>query len=139
VGRYTVTLKLWDGSEGVKELQTKSRRFPKNTDALLLVYAINSQCSADELEGFLIEGLKNSKGAGVFVVGNKADLKKERSVSRQAAQQLSDAMDTPRVCELSATDPSTAHSFMDEIARYLMKRNGIDTPAAKKSGKCTIM
>lgn len=139
VGKHTVSIQLWDGSEGVKEVQTKSRRFPKNTDALLLVYAIDSEKSAAELDGFLTEGLKNSKGAGVLLVGNKLDLKKERQVTLKAAQQLAASMDAPRAYELSATNAATAAVFIDEMARYLMNRNGVATPSAKKGGKCTIM
>lgn len=68
---------------GQEEYLAMREQYMRTGEGFLLVYAINSKNSLDELQGFYeqIQRVKDADNVPVLVVGNKSDLEIERQVS----------------------------------------------------------
>lgn len=82
VDKEQVMLDILD-TAGQEEYLAMREQYMRTGEGFLLVYAINSRNSLDELQVFheQIQRVKDSENVPVLVVGNKCDLEVERQVS----------------------------------------------------------
>ena len=72
---------------GEEDYQTMMDEWIKAADGFLLLFAINDKESFDALKEKLLRIKKNSKDqAPIVLVGNKCDLKDQRTITEQEAQ-----------------------------------------------------
>ena len=102
INKNVVKLQIWDtcGQEVYKSLISN---FYRNCTLALIVYAINNRTSFEHAENWLND-LKNQSNPNVrvFLVGNKSDLEKERTVSKEEAEQFKEEKKLDRFIETSA-------------------------------------
>ena len=128
-----VKLQIWDtcGQEVYKSLISN---FYRNCSLALIVYAINNRNTFEHAENWLND-LKNQSNPNVrvFLVGNKSDLEKERTVSKEEAEQFKEEKKLDRFMETSAKTGDNARNVMLQAAKILYK----DYLKAKENiGKC---
>ena len=81
-----IKLQIWDtcGQELYRSLITN---FYRNSSLAIIVYAINSKDSFDNIEMWLRELRTNSNpDAKAFLIGNKNDLEKERKITKEQGE-----------------------------------------------------
>ena len=81
-----IKLQIWDtcGQESYRSLITN---FYRNSSLAIIVYAINSKDSFDNIEMWLRELRTNSNpDVKAFLIGNKNDLEKERKITKEQGE-----------------------------------------------------
>lgn len=128
-----IKLQIWDtcGQELYRSLITN---FYRNSSLAIMVYAVNSKESFDNIEMWLKELRTHSNpDAKVFLVGNKIDLENEREISTDQGQAFADQNGMKLFMESSAKTGFNAQNIFIEAAitlyeDYLLyNKNGKDT------------
>jgi small GTP-binding protein len=86
INEKVIKLQIWDtcGQELYRSLITN---FYRNSSLAIIVYAINSKDSFDNIEMWLRELRTHSNpDAKVFLIGNKNDLEKERKITKEQGE-----------------------------------------------------
>ena len=114
-----VKLQIWDtcGQELYRSLITN---FYRNTSLAIMVYAINSKESFDNIEMWLRELRTHSNpDAKVFLIGNKVDLEKEREVPKDQGEQYYKTNNINFFTESSAKTGINAQNIFLKAAEIL--------------------
>lgn len=116
-------------------------------DGFLLVFAIISLSSWGELKSLRekIQRVKDSDTTPMVIIGNKADLRNERTVTTEEAEEYCNAVNCPYLETSAKTGHNVAESF-HQVVREIARTNPIpepsghqyDKPKKKKKG-CTIL
>ena len=121
INSNVVKLQIWDtcGQEVYKSLISN---FYRNCSLALIVYAINNRNSFEHAENWLND-LKNQSNPNVrvFLVGNKSDLEKERTVTKEEAENFKQEKKLDRFMETSAKTGDNARNVMLQAAKILYK------------------
>ena len=121
INSNVVKLQIWDtcGQEVYKSLISN---FYRNCSLALIVYAINNRNSFEHAENWLND-LKNQSNPNVrvFLVGNKSDLEKERTVTKEEAENFKQEKKLDRFMETSAKTGDNARNVMLQAAKVLYK------------------
>lgn len=82
---------------GQEEYSAMREQYMRTGEGFLLVYAINSRNSLDELQVFYeqIQRVKDTENVPVLVVGNKSDLESERQVSYEEGLAFARSLNCP--------------------------------------------
>lgn len=82
---------------GQEEYLAMREQYMRTGEGFLLVYAINSRNSLEELQVFfeLIQRVKDTENVPVFLVGNKSDLEIERQVSFEEGAAFAKSLGCP--------------------------------------------
>ena len=121
-----IKLQIWDtcGQELYRSLITN---FYRNSSLAIMVYAINSTESFENVEMWLRELRTHSNpDAKVFLIGNKIDLESERQVSKEMGEQFSKDNNFDLFMEASAKNGfntqkvfiKAAKALLDDYAKY---------------------
>lgn len=96
VDNEQVVLDILD-TAGQEEYLAMREQYMRTGEGFLLVYAINSRNSMEELQTFYeqIQRVKDSENVPVLVVGNKSDLEIERQVSYEEGLAFARALNCP--------------------------------------------
>lgn len=96
VDNEQVMLDILD-TAGQEEYLAMREQYMRTGEGFLLVYAINSRNSLDELQVFYeqIQRVKDSENVPVLVVGNKSDLEIERQVSFEEGAAFAKSLGCP--------------------------------------------
>ncbi len=112
-------LQIWDtcGQEVYKSLISN---FYRNSSLALILYAINNRDSFQHAETWLND-LKNQANPNVrvFLVGNKSDLEKERTVNKEIIDELIYKYNIDYYIETSAKDGNKVIDLFKTIALFL--------------------
>ena len=123
INSNVVKLQIWDtcGQEVYKSLISN---FYRNCSLALIVYAINNRNSFEHAENWLND-LKNQSNPNVrvFLIGNKRDLQKDRTVSPEEAYKFKEEKKLDLFWETSAKTGENARSVLIEAAKVLYKDN----------------
>ena len=114
-----VKLQIWDtcGQELYRSLITN---FYRNTSLAVMVYAINSKESFDDIDMWLRELRTHSNpDAKVFLIGNKVDLENEREVKREQGEEFSKMNKINFFTESSAKTGLNAQNIFLKAAEIL--------------------
>ena len=121
INSNVIKLQIWDtcGQEVYKSLISN---FYRNCSLALIVYAINNRNSFEHAENWLND-LKNQSNPNVrvFLIGNKSDLEKDRTVSKEEGEQFKQEKKLDRFMETSAKTGDNARNVMLQAAKILYK------------------
>ena len=119
-------------------------QYVQGGEGFVLVYAINSRDSFDEIANFreMILRAKDSDNFPILLVGNKCDLEKEREVSLQEGKDLAKSFGIPFL-ETSAMNRINIQESFFQIVREIRKHNTVSEKTSKKKfkkmNKCSIL
>jgi len=131
---------------GQEEYSAMRDQYMRTGQGFLMVYAITSRSSFEELVGFKdqILRVKEADLVPMVVVGNKSDLESERQVSSQEGQDLAKSFGAPFFETSAKTRVNVEESFY-QLVREI--RKSIGPKSLSKSGsksskgllkKCTL-
>lgn len=119
INEKIVKLQIWDtcGQEVYRSLITN---FYRNSGLAIIVYAINSEKSFDNLSLWLKE-LKNfaSPDVKVIIIGNKTDLESQRKVSKETAEAYAKEVGAELFMEASAKSGLNVKNIFIEAGKLL--------------------
>ena len=139
-----VKLQIWDtcGQELYRSLITN---FYRNTSLAVMVYAINSKETFDDIDMWLRELRTHSNpDAKVFLIGNKVDLENEREVKKEQGEEFSKLNKINFFTESSAKTGLNAQNIFLKAAEILYddynkyqekKKSGGENPEEKEEEK----
>ena len=114
-----VKLQIWDtcGQELYRSLITN---FYRNSSLAIIVYAINSKESFDNIEMWLRELRTHSNpDAKIFLIGNKVDLENQREVTKEEGEKFSKDNNIHEFMESSAKTGVNAQKIFIKAAQRL--------------------
>ena len=112
-------LQIWDTC-GQEIYQSLITNFYRNSSLAIMVYSINNRASFEHIDNWLKEIKINSNpDAKVFLIGNKADLDKEREVTYEEAEKYANELEFSKFFETSAKSGFNAQKIFIEAA-YLL-------------------
>lgn len=117
---------------GQEEFNAMREQYMRSGEGFLLVYAINSRSSLEELLSFneQIHRVKDSDEVPIMVVGNKSDLEMERQVSYEEGLSLADSFNCPFI-ETSAKQRINVEEAFYGLVRQI--RDGVTEEEDKNS------
>ena len=118
---YALKMKIWD-TAGQERFKSMSVQVIKNSDAVILVYAIddiNTFKALDHWLGKLNEATDLSKKP-IIIVGNKADLENERKITYEEGQKYATSKGY-KFYETSAKTGNGIKEAFDDIFEQLYK------------------
>ncbi|WPK23917.1 hypothetical protein PUMCH_001167 [Australozyma saopauloensis] len=130
VDNEQVVLDILD-TAGQEEYLAMREQYMRTGEGFLLVYAINSKNSLDELQVFYeqIQRVKDSDTVPVLVVGNKSDLESERQVSYEEGLAFARSLNCPFL-ETSAKQRINVEEAFYGLVRNINQQNASATAAA---------
>ena len=114
-----IKLQIWDtcGQELYRSLITN---FYRNSSLAIIVYAVNSRESFEDLEMWLRELRTHSNpDAKVFLIGNKIDLTKERIIKTEEGESYAKKNNLCKFLESSAKTGVNAQQIFIDAAKIL--------------------
>ena len=121
INNKIIKLQIWDtcGQELYRSLITN---FYRNTSFAVIVYAINSENSFNDIDMWLKELRTNSNpDVKIILIGNKMDLEKERKISKEQGELYAKNNNLIKFYETSAKNGINVQSTFVEIAYILYK------------------
>ena len=156
INNKIIKLQIWDtcGQELYRSLITN---FYRNASFAVIVYAINSELSFNNIDMWLKELRTNSSpDVKIILIGNKIDLENERKISKEQGELYAKSNHLLKFYESSAKNGINVQSTFVEIAYILYKdynkymddesscgsgnqskTKRIDNKRRKKSGCCS--
>ena len=139
INEKVVKLQIWDtcGQELYRSLITN---FYRNSSLAIIVYAINSKDSFENIEMWLRELRTHSNpDAKVFLIGNKIDLENERKITREQGENFVKTNKLHLFLESSAKTGFNAKKVFIKAAKVLydehLKYKNIEDNANPNSGE----
>jgi GTPase KRas len=127
---------------GQEEYSAMRDQYVSSGEAFLLVYAINSRDSFDEISAYkeLILRAKDADQVPIVLCGNKCDLEKEREVTQQEGKDLAKSIGA-EFFETSALDRINIEESFFQLVREVNKQRAIESKqnTKKKTKKCSIL
>ena len=131
INNKKIRLQIWDtcGQELYRSLITN---FYRNSSLAVVVYAVNSENSFENIEMWLREIRKNSSpDAKVFLIANKIDLTSERKISTKEGESFANENKLTKFIETSAKNGINCEKMFVECAKilyddYLLNNNEDD-------------
>lgn len=121
---------------GQEEYSAMREQYMRTGEGFLLVYAINSRNSMEELQVFYeqIQRVKDSENVPVLVVGNKSDLEIERQVSFEEGQAFAKLINCPFI-ETSAKQRINVEEAFFSLVRLVNAKDSAAQEAAEANGE----
>ena len=127
---------------GQEEYSAMRDQYMRTGQGFLLVFAIPSRGSFDEINSFReqILRVKDSDSVPMVLCGNKCDLENERQVSKQEGEDLAKAFGCPFMETSAKTRVNVEEAFF-QLVREIRKESTPDPhkSAAKKKPKCLVL
>ena len=128
---------------GQEEYSAMRDQYVQSGEAFLLVYAINSRDSFDEISSFreLILRAKDTDSVPIVLCGNKCDLEKEREVTHQEGKDLAKSIGA-HFFETSAFHRINIEESFFQLVREVNKERALSSKQDKKNKKtkkCSIL
>lgn len=119
---------------GQEEYSAMREQYMRTGEGFLLVYAINSKNSLDELQVFYeqIQRVKDSETVPVLVVGNKSDLESERQVSYEEGLAFARSLNCPFL-ETSAKQRINVEEAFYGLVRNIRQQTAVSGASALDS------
>jgi len=114
--------------------------YMKKAEGCLLVYSITMKSSFVDVQE-IIEQLfrvKDSESVPIILVGNKCDMERERTVSREEGQKLASSLPNAQFMETSARDKVNVDACFIALAKQVMNENGPKSNGALKKQNCVL-
>lgn len=123
---------------GQEEYSAMREQYMRTGEGFLLVYAINSRNSMEELQVFYeqIQRVKDSENVPVLVVGNKSDLEIERQVSFEEGQAFAKLLNCPFI-ETSAKQRINVEEAFFSLVRLVNAKDSAAQEVAEANGEAS--
>ncbi|PFX23834.1 ras-related protein RABE1e-like [Stylophora pistillata] len=113
-------INVWD-TAGMERTRSLTSNYYHNSQAVILVYAIDDMYSLTMLRNWIIDINKDAGEALKFLVGNKIDLTEEGTqVDKQLADQFCNNNGITKLYEVSAKTGKGVREMFDDIAKLLL-------------------
>ena len=136
-----VKLQVWDTC-GQELYRTLITNFYRNSSLAIIVYAINSKQSFENIEMWLREIRRNSNpDAKIFLIGNKLDLESEREVDKETVENYAKKNKMSLFMEASAKTGFNAQNIFIDAAKVIYRdfkkyqRNALSSRLEEDSNK----
>ena len=119
IDNIIIKLLIWDtcGQEVYSSFCTS---YIRNSDLVMIVYAINDRVSFDTIDQYLNDAKLNSgKNCLYFLIGNKKDLEYERQVSKEEGEKFAKEKNFDFFIETSAKTGENLKAIFIEAAKIL--------------------
>jgi len=123
VANKEVLLKLWDIKKTIKDESFYTSYFRK-IDGGIFVFDITNKASLTILGEWLKKF--NQKNIPIIVVGNKADLKKQRSISDEEVNKIKDKYSIIKYVETSAKIGENIYTIFEFLIFDLLKNQKVN-------------
>eukprot|EP01138_Halocafeteria_seosinensis_P004609 gb/GECG01004715.1/.p1 GENE.gb/GECG01004715.1/~~gb/GECG01004715.1/.p1 ORF type:complete len:213 (+),score=32.83 gb/GECG01004715.1/:1-639(+) len=128
-----IKLQIWD-TAGQERFRTITTSYFKGAQGILLVYDITDRDSFENVDTWITEIHRNAdKQVSKVLVGNKADMEKDRVVTEEEGRKLAERFGVP-FFEASAKDDKNVTEVFEHLAK-LAKDRLEKTGAAMQSGQ----
>jgi len=127
---------------GQEEYSAMRDQYMRTGQGFILVYAITSRSSFDEIVTFReqIKRVKDKDKVPMVLVGNKCDLEPERQVTTAEGQDLAKSFSSPFFESSAKTRVNVEESFFALVREIKKDVNGPGPKKEKKKGKgCRIL
>lgn len=140
---------VWD-TAGMERTRSLTSNYYHNSEAVILVYAIDDMYSLTLLRNWILDVNKDAGKALKFLVGNKIDLAEEGSqVDEELARRFCENNGITKLYKVSAKTGKGVREMFDDIAKLLLankesttrgentftlKREDMNKQAKKESG-----
>eukprot|EP00771_Trimastix_marina_P001186 gnl/Trimastix_PCT/224.p2 GENE.gnl/Trimastix_PCT/224~~gnl/Trimastix_PCT/224.p2 ORF type:complete len:215 (-),score=45.98 gnl/Trimastix_PCT/224:116-673(-) len=127
---------------GQEEFKPMREQYMADGRGFLLVYAVNSQQTFEEIKQirqkiYQVKNLAESVAVPIVLVGNKCDLEDQRAVSREEAETLAKEWGAA-FFESSAKDNVNVREAFVELIKQI-NNNPRFRPTQKKKSSCNIL
>lgn len=129
---------------GQEEFSSISEYYLKDSDGVVIVYSVISVNSFETTEKYFkdIARLKNGADIPIILVGNKIDLKEQRSVSTQQGEECADIHNCLFI-EASAMSNKRVFDIFEILVKEMIKRRTLIPKSRSRSGitknECVIV
>ncbi|XP_065065964.1 ras-related protein Rab-26-like isoform X1 [Rhopilema esculentum] len=125
-----IKLQIWD-TAGQERFRSITHAYYRDAHALLLLYDVSSRKSFENSRAWLSEIQEYATGeVVVMLLGNKADLAKEKVVKREEGAKLAKDFQVPFL-ETSAKSGMNIELAFEAAARELVKKQGSESNVKK--------
>jgi len=114
---------------GQEEFSAMREQYMRSGEGFLLVFSLADRASFEEMYKFHKQVLrvKDRDEFPMLIVGNKADLEKNRQVSRQECENMAKQLKTPFI-ECSAKNRMNVDQAFYELVRLIRKFQALERP-----------
>ncbi|KAJ3428449.1 ras-like protein rasd [Anaeramoeba flamelloides] len=136
IDEETCLLDILD-TAGQEEYSAMRDSYMREGEGFLIVYAINSRNSLDEVSSFReqITQAKDSDEVPMIIVGNKNDLENERQVSIEEGRDLAKSFGCPFMETSAKTRINVEESFFELVREIKRISKGMEPERNKEKGK----
>ncbi|KAJ3433229.1 ras-like protein rasd [Anaeramoeba flamelloides] len=136
IDEETCLLDILD-TAGQEEYSAMRDSYMREGEGFLIVYAINSRNSLDEVSSFReqITQAKDSDEVPMIIVGNKNDLENERQVSQEEGRDLAKSFNCPFMETSAKTRTNVEESFFELVREIKRISKGMEPERKKEKGK----
>ncbi|KAJ3435814.1 ras-like protein rasd [Anaeramoeba flamelloides] len=151
IDEETCLLDILD-TAGQEEYSAMRDSYMRAGEGFLIIYAINSRNSFDEVSSFReqITRVKDSDDVPMIIVGNKNDLENERQVSQGEGTDLAKSFNCPFIETSAKTRTNVEEAFFGLVReirkiKFGTKEENVENTKKKKKGgwkkkiKCSLM
>jgi len=144
IDEETCLLDILD-TAGQEEYSAMRDQYMRTGQGFMLIYAITSRSSFDEIASFReqILRVKDKDKVPIMMVGNKCDLETERQVTTGEGADLAKSFGCPFMESSAKTRVNVEESFFElvrEIKKDMNGGVGLKNPKGKKkAAKCTML
>jgi len=125
-----IKLQIWD-TAGQERFRSITHAYYRDAHALLLLYDVSSRKSFENTRAWLSEIQEYTSGdVVVMLLGNKADLSREKAVKREEGEKLAKDFQVPFM-ETSAKSGVNVELAFEAAARELVRKQGMDANLKK--------
>lgn len=122
----TIQLKMYD-TAGEESLRSYSANYIRNSNGFIIVFALNDMASFEEVEELYNEINLVNPNSVILLCGNKSDLKDDREVTREEAEELARSMKAEYI-ETSAKTCENIDELFIKITEMISKTQSKDDP-----------
>lgn len=136
IDEETCLLDILD-TAGQEEYSAMRDQYMRTGEGFLMVYAINSRSSFDEISSFReqILRVKDADRVPLMLVGNKCDLESERQVTKAEGDELAKSFTCPFMETSAKTRVNVEEAFFELVREIRKHRSGDQKGDKAKGGK----
>jgi small GTP-binding protein len=114
-----INLQIWD-TAGQERFRGVTRNFLKGADGIIYAYDITKKSSFDNLKNWILQAEETTCGFKQIIIGNKSDLNKERTVTKEMFQKFCQNKNIQGM-EVSAKNGSNVEKCFELIAKLIIE------------------
>jgi len=126
---------------GTEHFTAMRELYMKNGQGFVLVYSIISQSTFNDLPDIFdhLLTVKHKESFPVVLVGNKSDLKDERTVSEEEGKKMAEKFNNATFIESSAKLKYNVENIFISLAHKILESNPVTKKDKKRKRRCQIL